>query len=330
MPKDKKTVIFGIGADFAILEDLIFETNDVCALMDNDEKKQGLMARGFKIRHPQELETIAYEDILITSSRYNEAIKKQLVEIGVPAAQIRILPAKLALIIKNLGDIAGKTVLDIGCGAGDEVRELAIKYSPHRIIGIDLKVSKSSASDNWLIKNGDATKLDFEADTFDAVYSRGAFEHIGDIKATLREVKRVLKPGGRFYCLFSHIWTSIQGYHDNGDPKLITAIPPWCHLYMPDNELASLFHDNGFDEILWMDYIKNHLNHYSRTELVGFIMQAGMQVINYAEQTRLQRYFGTSHASELTDEIRLKVAKAGYDIGDLAIAGIEFTLEKIN
>ena len=328
MCKDKKTIVFGVGADFSQFKDEIFKTNNVCALLDNDERKHGFMVEGLMVHHPKDIGMIEYDDILVTTTAYHVEIRKQLVQWGVPNEKIRTFQFPIVYIDKYLGGIAGKIVLDIGCGDGNEVKSLASQCMPYKIMGIDPSVKEPAGGDNWLISNGDAENLSFEDNTFDAVYSKNAFEHIKDIRKTLLEVKRVLKPQGRFYCRFGDIWTSIQGYHDNRDANLIQAMPPWCHLYMSDDELACLFQQNGFDNISWMNYIKNNLNHYSRTELVSFIMFSGMLVKKYSERSRLTRSFSVSFESECSDDIRRKVKRAGYKIEDLGVYGIEFILEK--
>jgi SAM-dependent methyltransferase len=75
-----------------------------------------------------------------------------------------------------------------------------------------------------------ATKMEFESDAFDFVYSHSVFEHIDDPEAALKEVRRVLRPGGVAY-ISVHLYNSHAGAHDprifaQGSPK-----PPlWPHL----------------------------------------------------------------------------------------------------
>lgn len=76
----------------------------------------------------------------------------------------------------------------------------------------------------------DAEQMSFQDDSFDVVFSRAVFEHIANPEGVLRQVARVLRPGGVFYCIF-HLYTSDSGCHDvrillnrRGD------LPLWPHL----------------------------------------------------------------------------------------------------
>jgi len=76
----------------------------------------------------------------------------------------------------------------------------------------------------------DSAKMSFADNSFDVVYSRAVFEHIVDPESVLREVLRIIRPGGVFYCLL-HLYTSDSGCHDirifsnrRGD------LPLWAHL----------------------------------------------------------------------------------------------------
>ena len=74
----------------------------------------------------------------------------------------------------------------------------------------------------------DAACMDFARETFDFVCSYSVFEHIEKPEAALREIVRVLAPGGVAYIL-THLWTSNSGHHD---PRMLTGELPtyWPHL----------------------------------------------------------------------------------------------------
>ena len=74
----------------------------------------------------------------------------------------------------------------------------------------------------------DATKLEFPDASFEGVCSFSVLEHLADPRSALREMHRVLQPGGVCY-LDLHLYTAIHGDHD---PRG-AAVPPWNHLRSP-------------------------------------------------------------------------------------------------
>lgn len=108
-------------------------------------------------------------------------------------------------------DIAGKDILDIGCGYGwCEVAFL--KRNPKAIVGIeisekDLETIRKNVTDGRVsVEVSGATKLPFQDASFDTVVSWEVIEHIpvGTEKEMFSEVNRVLKPGGSFYLSTPH------------------------------------------------------------------------------------------------------------------------------
>jgi len=92
-----------------------------------------------------------------------------------------------------------KNLLVVGCGSGFEAailgRELRVN-----VVGIDLEDSFDAGATQFAdLKVGDATALEFDDNSFDFIYSYHALEHIHDPRKALREMKRVLKPGGGFW-----------------------------------------------------------------------------------------------------------------------------------
>ena len=97
---------------------------------------------------------------------------------------------------------AGLDVLDVGCGQGIDVVEYA--RAGARVTGIDLtqrhvELARSHVEALGLtahIVQGDAERLPFADTSFDRVSSNGVLHHTPDMPAALREIRRVLRPGG--------------------------------------------------------------------------------------------------------------------------------------
>lgn len=105
-------------------------------------------------------------------------------------------------ILKHLGDVRGKYLLDLGCGAGENsvyfasrgANCVASDYSPG-MVEVALKLAEA----NRVQVEGrviNAMAIDFPDHTFDIVYASNLLHHIPDPKLTLQEMHRVLKPGG--------------------------------------------------------------------------------------------------------------------------------------
>ncbi len=108
----------------------------------------------------------------------------------------------------SLGEIrGGESVLDIGCGGGVDTMIAAAMTGPTgRLVGIDmssemLEKARQNLSltnlRNVIFQESPAEDLPFPDKDFDVVISSGVFNLIPDKRKTLREVFRVMKPGGR-------------------------------------------------------------------------------------------------------------------------------------
>lgn len=100
-------------------------------------------------------------------------------------------------------DLAGKRVLDIGCGIGGLDRVLVSLGAAH-VTAVDvaepmIELARRRTADPRIAFEVIAPKqpLPFADAAFDVVFTRDAWLHVVDKPALLREVHRVLKPGGR-------------------------------------------------------------------------------------------------------------------------------------
>ena len=152
--------------------------------------------------------------------------------------------------LASITDLTDKMILEIGCGEGTLLKQIAREYSPRYIAGIEPLLSGEYAmgdfnrnsteayGKNWHICNGDALDIKFPDNSFDVVISVATFEHIQDLDRCLSEIKRVLKPGGIFYTEYGPVWSGIIGHHcRNWRREEVVKIPPWGHLYMTEQEL---------------------------------------------------------------------------------------------
>ena len=116
----------------------------------------------------------------------------------------------------------GDRVLDIGCGTGTFATILKQRYPGLEVTGVDpdpkalARARRKAEQANVSIHfdQGFADSLKFPAMSFDLIFSSFMFHHLegSNREKTLREVRRVLKPGGRFYLLDFEASSSGHGF----------------------------------------------------------------------------------------------------------------------
>lgn len=121
----------------------------------------------------------------------------------------------------------GKSVLDYGCGPGHDLIGFGTFSACKRLVGVD--VSSSSVAESWsrlalhgikaetVVLESDVITLPFEDATFDHIHSSGVLHHTPDPLAILKELRRVLKPGGsmnvmvyNYDSLWVHLYVAYQ------------------------------------------------------------------------------------------------------------------------
>jgi ubiquinone/menaquinone biosynthesis C-methylase UbiE len=104
----------------------------------------------------------------------------------------------------------GKRLLEVGCGMGTDLLQFA--RGGARCTGIDLtprsveitrhRFKLYGADGNFMISDGE--HLPFRTESFDVVYSNGVLHHTPDTAGAIREVHRVLRPGGTAKIMLYH------------------------------------------------------------------------------------------------------------------------------
>jgi ubiquinone/menaquinone biosynthesis C-methylase UbiE len=110
-------------------------------------------------------------------------------------------------------------LLEIGCGIGVDSIQLA--KCGFDVTAVDLTENALAiAKDYAALRNvsidfrlGNAESLEFGDASFDFVYSFGVLHHTPDIDASVAEVHRVLKPGGKAYVMLYHKQSIVNGVH---------------------------------------------------------------------------------------------------------------------
>ncbi|MDR2372642.1 MAG: class I SAM-dependent methyltransferase [Bifidobacteriaceae bacterium] len=124
-----------------------------------------------------------------------------------------------------LGEVAGRRVIEIGCGAAQGSRWAA--GAGAQAVGIDssagmLAVARRLGVSGFALAQADAAALPFAGGSFDLAFSAmGALPFVPSLAAVHREVARVLRPGGRWVFATDHPFAWV--FPDSPDPALLSV-----------------------------------------------------------------------------------------------------------
>ncbi len=92
-------------------------------------------------------------------------------------------------------------VLDIGCGTGNHT-DLVQRLTGATVYGVEpsagMRAKAAAKNPALILAQGDAAHIPFDAATFDFAYMTDVIHHVPDLGAMFAEIRRVLKPGGKF------------------------------------------------------------------------------------------------------------------------------------
>jgi SAM-dependent methyltransferase len=148
-------------------------------------------------------------------------------------------------------------VLDLGCGIGHSYRELA----PRQTVGVDLDPGALAGQERETVR-ADMRRLPFSDGSFGSVLAVHSIEHVPDAEAVLREVVRVLEPGGRAVFVTPNRLTFglsdeiIDPYHyGEYDARQLGAL---CAPFFAAVELAGIHGSAGYEALLAAERAELH------------------------------------------------------------------------
>lgn len=170
----------------------------------------------------------------------------------------------------------GDSVLDVCCGTGDLAFELAGRVSPGgHVVGCDfseqmLDLAREKAAERGApvrFEWADALRLPYDAERFDAVTVGFGVRNFADRERGLREMARVLKPGGRlvvleftaprrppfstFYSLWFDRIVPVLG-RLTPNPDAYSYLAESVHGFPDPQGLAAKMDAAGFERIRWL------------------------------------------------------------------------------
>ena len=140
----------------------------------------------------------------------------------------------------------GGSILEIGCGTGKLLAEMAALTGAGQVVGIDPDPGMLAQATGLETRIGSAEHLPVESDTIDLAYLSLAF-HLVEQRRAARELHRVVRVGG-----YAAIWTltpeHVTGYHLNRVfPSLTTVDLP---RFQPPERWLGLLAGAGFEPVL--------------------------------------------------------------------------------
>jgi 2-polyprenyl-6-hydroxyphenyl methylase/3-demethylubiquinone-9 3-methyltransferase len=177
-----------------------------------------------------------------------------------------INPLRLSYIARRCGALAGKAVLDVGCGGG--ILTEAMAHDGAKVTGIDLSDKalgvarlhqiESGASVDYRLMSAEAFAIEAPA-TFDVVTCMELLEHVPDPASTIDACAKLVRPGG--YVVFSTINRNAKAYALAivGAEYVLRLLPRGTHDYarfLKPSEIAAFARTAGLeiDAIIGMTY----------------------------------------------------------------------------
>jgi SAM-dependent methyltransferase len=139
---------------------------------------------------------------------------------------------RLGMILEAVGERLGGSCLEVGCGIGLYLEKL--QPFSNSCIGLEYEYSRAwkAAQRAEIILNAAGEQLPFPANRFDVLLSNEVIEHVEDDAQTVKEMIRVLKPGGRLVLFCPNRWYPVEthgiywrGKYRFGNIPLVNYLP---------------------------------------------------------------------------------------------------------
>ncbi|GEM_PF-477287 len=195
-------------------------------------------------------------------------------------------------------ELAGRTVLDYGCGTGGDTLEIA-RRGARRVLGVDIfqqglavaarAAERANLADRCIFRTRAEEKVD-------AIVCVDAFEHFGDPAAILRMMAELLNPGGTVFVSFGPPWLHPYGGHS-------FSVFPWAHLLFTEQSLLRWRARYCSDGATRFHEIRGGLNQMTIRRFERLVEESPFQITEFAAvpirplrllHNRLTREFFTS------------------------------------
>ena len=177
--------------------------------------------------------------------------------------------------INSLKPFRPQHILDVATGTGDFAILAAQELKPQTLLGVDLsegmmqvgreKVLRAGLQDVVSFQREDCLSLSFADDSFDALTVAYGIRNFSDLDQGLREMRRVLKPGGRLviieltaprrfpmrqlFWLYSHVYMPTLGRIVSRDRQAYKYLPATMEAFPQGEQMQEILSRAGFHDV---------------------------------------------------------------------------------
>lgn len=198
------------------------------------------------------------------------------------------LESSLSLLESRVPDfraeIAGRSVVDFGCGAGFQSVAL-LRAGASRVLGVEASPQTLARARELAAGSGVGDAISFcarpgaeQAGRFDVVISQNSMEHFPDPPAALQEMVGLLAPGGILIITFGPPWYAPYGTHMH----FFTRVP-WVNLLFSEKTVMRVRAGYRDDGAARYEDVEGGLNRMSLARFERLVARCGLRV-------RMRRY----------------------------------------
>ncbi|NQT82853.1 class I SAM-dependent methyltransferase [bacterium] len=178
-----------------------------------------------------------------------------------------------------INNIAGKDILDVGCGAGWQAVMLA-KHGARYVLGLDTNPRAVKAGRDLARTLGVREKVEFTGKLsdrfkarFDIVISQNSMEHFGDPVKVLDYMKSALRPNGTILITFGPPWFAPYGSH----MQFFTRMP-WVNIIFSEKTVMNVRRHFRNDGARRYEEVESGLGKMSRARFERIVSTSGLSI----------------------------------------------------